>query len=181
MIDLAQNEKFITSVTVSTRAAEAETDALLDGQVVPAPEEWEGLLAHWRVHARQLMEYQFKHKTPPEIQKRFKDHLMATEHLMFEKAKTNAVFGGEVAKLEQFPLLFKPEPPPPPMPAGPGDAGAPPMDAGMMPPPDGAPPGPAFGMPDAPANPDDAGGQGMAPINQGRPGALPQQDVDANL
>jgi hypothetical protein len=123
LLDLGQSDKFVNAITVSIRAAEAENEAMMDGEKVQEPEEFENHILHWHIHAKKLQEWSFKYDTPKEIQTELKDHLLATEHLMWEKTKVNPLYLQRLATLDGFPLLFRPDVPG--TPAQPGDPAAP--------------------------------------------------------
>lgn len=127
MMDLTQNDKFITAGTVAVRAAEEENDRLLHQEEVYEPEEFEDHIQHWRVHARIVQEHAFRYDYPEAIRADFKKHIIATEMLMWEKATKNALYMQALAPLVNFPLYYEPAPigaqatPPgmPPMPGAP--------------------------------------------------------------
>lgn len=134
MMDLAQNQKFIDTATVAVRAAEEETERILSGEDCQEPQKWEYLVAHWNVHAKQLQETSFTYDTPKDIQEKFKEHILATEMLMFDKAQSNPAFAQQVMALPNFPLLFEIPAPDPMMPDPAMEGGAPPAEGGGMPP-----------------------------------------------
>ncbi len=117
MLDISSSEKFMNVATVSVRAAEAENEMLMsaknDKQVNP-PSDEEDHIEHWKIHTRQMREWQFKNMTPPEISERFKDHVLATEMLIAKKMLTNPVYAKMVEEIamQGFPLLFQIEPTP---------------------------------------------------------------------
>jgi hypothetical protein len=155
MIGLAQPDKFLDITTASVRAAEEENEQMLDGKEVAAPEKWENLIVHWKIHARQMQEYQFKHQTTPEIQDKLKDHVLATEMLMAEKARLNPLLASKLKELELYPLLYTDELIAEPDPAEEGQGEVPP----------GTGQAPQEGMPqdpELPVNPDN-GGEPQAP------------------
>lgn len=118
MLDLAQNDKFVDAATVSVRTAEAENEKLYEVKDAEelAPVEWENHILHWKIHTRQMQQFQFKYKTLPAIQERFKDHVMAHEMLMTEQAAKSPAFAQQLAALPQFPMFYTPPAPPaPPM------------------------------------------------------------------
>lgn len=112
LLDLAQSDKFIDGATVAVRTAQAENEELLKGvkdslsEDQLSPKEFENHIIHWREHTRAIQEYGFKYQTPPEIQERLINHILATEMLMVEQAKKNPLFDQELAKLPLFPMFF---------------------------------------------------------------------------
>lgn len=116
LLDLGQSEKFIDSVTVSVRSAEAENEKLMDAakyEEVTAPSKFEDHIQHWRIHVRQIQEYSFKYQTKTDVQARMEDHVLAHEMFMYEKAKLNPIYLQALSALEQFPIFFVPEQPEP--------------------------------------------------------------------
>lgn len=134
MLDLAQSDKFTDAATVAVRTAEAENEKLYEvsDDEELAPVEFENHILHWKIHTRQMQEFQFKYKTSPKIQQRFKDHVTAHEMLMTEQAKKSPAFAQELMKLPMFPMFYfevpaMPEPQPEmPQLAGPMSQGLPP-------------------------------------------------------
>jgi len=119
MLDLAQSDKFVDSATVAVRTAEAETEKLLEANQKQAeamqPQEFENHLIHWRTHTKQIQEFSFKYKTPPDKQKNLIDHVLVHEMFMIEQAKINAKFSEMLAQLELFPMFYRlPQPAPAP-------------------------------------------------------------------
>lgn len=175
MLDLGQAEKFLTEASAAARSAEAENEMILDGKPVGEPQDFEASDVHWLVHFKAMQDSSFK-KMPPDRQQAMKDHLMATEMLIFDQGVKNPIVLQKAMMNPYFPLYFTPPPPPMPpigpdgMPIDPG------MDPGMMPPPEmeppmdpsmmAPPPGGDVMMGDMP--PDDQGpgpgGGGFAPL-----------------
>lgn len=114
MLDLAQSDKFTDAATVAVRTAEAENEKLyeVENASTLAPVEFENHLIHWRIHTRQMQEFQFKYKTSADIQERFKDHVLAHEMLMVDHAQKNPLFAQELSKLPLFPMFYEPKPAP---------------------------------------------------------------------
>lgn len=117
MLDLAQSDKFTDAATVAVRSAEAENEKLYETKDDEelAPVEFENHILHWKIHTRQMQEFQFKYKTSPEIQQRFKDHVTAHEMFMTEQAKKSPGYAEQLLKLPQFPIFYF-EPPAQPLP-----------------------------------------------------------------
>lgn len=109
MIDLAQDEKFMSQTTKSVRAAQAENEQMLDdeiGKPVIEPEEYEDHIQHWREHVGVMRDWAFKNQTPKPYRGKIASHVMAHEMLMTEKAKQNPAYLEKLMTLEGFPLLF---------------------------------------------------------------------------
>ena len=155
MLDLGQSEKYLTDGAAAARAAEAENEMILDGKETLPPETYESSLVHWVIHFKAMQDSSFK-KMPPERQEAMKDHVLATEMLIFDQAKQNPAVLNAAKQNPFFPLFYTPEPPPPPPPM-------PPMGPDGMPlPPEAMPGGP--GMPvDPNGNPLMPSGMGIGP------------------
>lgn len=143
MLELAQSDKFTDAATVAVRAAEAETEKLLDESVTDPvgiePKEYENHLIHWRIHTRQVQQFSYKFSTPADKQKALEEHILAHEMFMIEKAQMNPLFAKKLEMLDLFPMFYKmPQPPlpqPEPMqPMAPQAAPMAPPQAEMMPP-----------------------------------------------
>jgi len=108
MLDLAQSDKFTDAATVAVRTAEAENEKLYEVEDAEelAPVEFENHILHWKIHTRQMQEFQFKYRTSPEIQKRFKDHVAAHEMLMMEQGIKSPAFAEQLSKLPMFPMFY---------------------------------------------------------------------------
>lgn len=107
LLDLAQSEKFIDINAVSIRSAEAENELILQGKPVGEPKEYEKHIHHWKIHVRQLQEFSFKNITPEPIQENLKDHILATEMLMYNLSLKNLKFAEELKTLDQWPVFFR--------------------------------------------------------------------------
>jgi hypothetical protein len=140
LIDLGQSDKFVTAVTVSIRAAEAENEFLMEGKDVKAPEQFEDQVIHWKIHSKMIQEWGFKHQTPKEIQDKAIDHMRATEMLLWDRSVKFPKFATILETLPGFPLVYEPHPQTPPTPEAPMDPlppelppeGAPPVDPAML-------------------------------------------------
>lgn len=111
MIDLAQSEKYVDSITIAIRTAEAENEALLEKTQeeadLIAPEEFDDHIQHWKVHTRKMLDYSFKYETPKEKKDQLITHVFATEMLMIEKAKTNQAYAQLIGALPGFPMFYQ--------------------------------------------------------------------------
>lgn len=138
MLDLAQSDKFTDAATVAVRSAEAENEKLyeIDNAEKMSPVEFENHIIHWKIHTRQMQEFQFKYKTSLDIQERFKEHVMAHEMLMMEQAKKSPVFGKQLETLPMFPMFYQEVqvPPPPAVQAGVPPVAPPAMEGQTLPP-----------------------------------------------
>lgn len=109
MLDFGQAEKFVDQATAAVRAAEAENDDMINGKEVEAPEGYEMLVQHWKVHIKEIQTRGYKVNTPPEIKQKFADHILATEYLMVEAGKKNPQYMQMLSTLPQFPMFFESE------------------------------------------------------------------------
>lgn len=122
LMDLAQDKKFMNVTTKSVNVSEWENEQLLkpdtsDEEVEKMdPQEYEDHLTHWRVHAIQARDWNFKYKSGPIEQDRFGSHVMAHEMLMWEKAKLDQGYAAKLAALEGWPMFYKPDLPQPAIP-----------------------------------------------------------------
>jgi len=111
MMGLAQSDKFLDEGAATARCAEAENEMILDGKVAPAPEEHEYHIIHWKIHLQAIQDLGFKTKSSPEIQTTMREHILATEMLMYEQAMKSSGFAALVQQqCPQFPVYFQPEP-----------------------------------------------------------------------
>lgn len=110
MLDLGTSDAFVDRATVATKSAESENAAMLNGEQVVEPKPWEDLVIHYDIHLKALQERAFKEEVPSEYQKALVEHIQATEYLMTEKAKRNALFAQKlIMTFPQFPIFFTPD------------------------------------------------------------------------
>lgn len=112
MMDLGQPSRFTDAATIAVRAAEMENDDMINGRKVQEPQEYENLIQHWKIHSRIPQDYGY-HTYPGPIQEAFKQHIMTTESLMWEKGKKNPLFLQQLASLPNYPMFFTPDMPVP--------------------------------------------------------------------
>lgn len=110
MMELGQPSRFTDAATVAVRAAEMENDDMLSNRPVQEPAEFENHLQHWKIHARVPQEYYFK-SLPDNVKQAFGDHIMATEYLMWDKARINPLFMEQLKALPNFPMFYMPDVP----------------------------------------------------------------------
>lgn len=133
MLDFGLSDQFLTDGAAAARSAELENERMIKGEEVKEPAPHENHAVHWATHFQAMQDYSFK-ELPEDIQQRAKDHLMATEYLIYEKAKNNPMLLQQMSANPNFPALYTPPEPTmlPPMPMGgemPAGAMAGPMDA----------------------------------------------------
>ncbi len=105
-LDLGDSERIFDAATAALRTAEAENEAMLSGESVPEPRQYEAHLTHWMSHVKEMQQYTFKIDVPEEIQAEMEKHVLATEYLIVEACKKNPRFAVETCKIAQFPLLY---------------------------------------------------------------------------
>jgi hypothetical protein len=105
MLDIGNSDKLVDAATIAVRSAEAENNDVMNGEQMLPPAEYEDHINHWRVHARLFQSPGFK-KQPIEVQNAAKDHMIATEMMMFEQAKKNPLFAKKTQELSLFPMFF---------------------------------------------------------------------------
>lgn len=135
MLDLAQDEKFNDYVTRSVRAAEAENEQMMEGdqtplgEVINDPQEYEDHIIHWRVHMTQIRDWSFKNATPTDKQQILKDHVLAHEMLMTQRAAMDPMYQEQLAALKGWPAFYVVQPQPQPVDQMPMESqGAPPAE-----------------------------------------------------
>lgn len=141
MLDLAQDDKFLDMATVSVRTAEAENEGLTnpESQIpVGEPQEFEDHIKHWTVHALRIRSWDYKHRLPKKQQQLMRDHILAHEFLMAERAKLIPEYQEQLKALAGFPLFYR-DPSITRQDVMNAAAQPSPMDMGAMPP-QGAPP-----------------------------------------
>jgi hypothetical protein len=110
MLDLAQSDKFLDVATAAVRMAEAENEMMFRGKDMPEPKDYEDLIEHWKVHARDIQTFRYIQSVPEEGKQQMEDHIRATEMMMVEKALRNEFFQKKLAVLDLFPIFFEPPP-----------------------------------------------------------------------
>lgn len=112
-LDLGLPVDSAADVTKALRAAQYETERILNGEQTGEPAEWEKHLAHWQVHFNALQSPQFKNGTPPEIKQGLIDHLMAHEYFMDKRRMKDPGFDAALKALIYWPAVYVVAPPPP--------------------------------------------------------------------
>lgn len=105
MLDLATPGKFYDAARAAVSMAEWENEEFVQGRISPEPREGEDLLVHWRIHS---IFYQTKGFTQlsSKTQEDFKDHLRATEYLMWLHMTQNPMFAQQIMTLRNWPMLY---------------------------------------------------------------------------
>ncbi len=109
MYEFAQSKKFVKEATISLRAAMAENEMFISGKPVGDPADYEDQIVHWKAHVRAIREWSFKNRTPPEVQSKITDHIMATEMLLLKLAAKSASIAAKLQTLDGFPLFYEGE------------------------------------------------------------------------
>lgn len=105
-LDLGESDRLLDAATMALRSAEAENEAMLSGEAVAEPKEYEQHLTHWSSHAKEMQNYSYKMDVPLDIRTKFELHFLATEELIIQACRRNPRFAVETVKLAQFPLLY---------------------------------------------------------------------------
>lgn len=115
MLDLGNSEKVLDIASLAARSAEDENEYILDGKGQIEPAAYEDLITHWRIHVAAIQDIGFKTQSSPEVQEAMKDHLLATEMLIWQQSIKSQSFAQLVnVQMPQFPILFEvPKPPTP--------------------------------------------------------------------
>lgn len=163
LLDFDNVEEFKDIATRAVECANSENEDLLDGKPVIPPSPDEDLIQHWLIHRQPMQSREYKDSGyyPDTAKQAHREHLLATEYLMWSKAfgtmlnpGGNPLFKQKMLMMcPEFPVVFSPPPmmPQMPFPAGGGAAVASPVppltpEANM---PDAAPAGPLEPMPKA--------------------------------
>lgn len=107
MLEFGEADKFYDSATIAIRSAEAEEYSFMLDKNVDPPDSAEDLITHHQTHLRRYQNKSFK-MLKKDIQDRFKKHLVATEYLMFQRARINPSFGQQINALPNFPVFYTP-------------------------------------------------------------------------
>lgn len=109
ILELGQLEKFQNMASAAIRSAEAENEDMKQGVMIKEPAEFEHHVLHWKSHVQSMQDRAFK-EMPEQVQQLHKDHLLATELLMYEQSVKSPAFAMELMKLPMFPIMFVPDP-----------------------------------------------------------------------
>lgn len=107
LMELGEEKGFYDIVTASVRAAEAENEAFLSGEMVALPQSFEDHLVHWDVHMKQIQTASFKIDTPEEFKVRVFDHIMVHERQLFMKAYINPTLLQKLVAQDLYPSFYK--------------------------------------------------------------------------
>lgn len=109
MLDLADTETFFDLYTAAVDSAQSENEDMYEGFPVEAPQPYQNLPVHWNEHFLFMQSKEFSDTTsvPQAVRQLFAEHLLATEYLMYEKAKRSFAFAQELMTLPHFPCLLE--------------------------------------------------------------------------
>ena len=109
MLDLADTETFFDLYTAAVDSAQSENEDMYEGLPVEAPQPYQNLPVHWNEHFLFMQSKEFSDTTsvPQAVRQLFAEHLLATEYLMYEKAKRSFAFAQELMTLPHFPCLLE--------------------------------------------------------------------------
>ncbi len=109
MLDLGNEEYYVSRATVSVNAANMVLDSMLNGEAVPSPEACDDLMVYYSVFDKAIQQPRFKTKVDPQIKNSIAEYIKTLEYLMFERAKVNMKFAMELSELDNYPMYFRPE------------------------------------------------------------------------
>lgn len=109
LLEFGSTEKMYTLITEAINSAESENEDLLEGMFVQDPQDYEDLITHLQVHYKKMQARSFKEEVPQDRREAFISHVLATEMLAADKAKTNQLFASKLAQLEQYPMFWIPD------------------------------------------------------------------------
>ncbi len=110
VLELKNPQKAYDITTAALKAAEEENQMILDGKDIPSPQPYQDLIVHWRTHMILMNNFSWEMNVDRENKERLYDHQMATEMLMYDKAKTNTAFAQILDSLPGFPAFYHPDP-----------------------------------------------------------------------
>lgn len=111
MLDLANDEAFISQATVAVDAAGEILEKIFNGEEVPEPQTYDNNLVHWDVFYKALQSLSFKTVVSPEAQKILISRITTIEGLMFQHAKKNVGYLQMIAAIPEYPIFYNPEVP----------------------------------------------------------------------
>lgn len=111
MLDLGLDHAFVDGATVAVTAAKTVVEALLDGESVPEPQEYDNFLVYYSVFDKTMQSFAFRAKVDQVTQEAFKAYLLVLEGMMWSRAKKNAKFAVQLSQLDNYPMFFTPEEP----------------------------------------------------------------------
>jgi hypothetical protein len=108
MIEIPRTERLFNLTTAALDAAESDWEDFIEGEELPAPEEWYDLITYWKVFSKNMQSKMFRTEVPEEIREQIKSHLAALEFLMINRGAENPIFAQQITVLSQFPRIYKP-------------------------------------------------------------------------
>lgn len=106
LLELGNVEKMQSLATSAIQSADSENEDILAGRPVAPPERYEDAIAHWDSHVKKLQSRAVKEDANPEYRQALEDHLMLTEKIMLDKAKSSPTFEARLATLKLFPIYY---------------------------------------------------------------------------
>lgn len=107
MLDLGIDNAFVDGATVAVTAAKTIVEAMLNGEPVPEPQEFDNFMVYYSVIDKTLQSFSFRTNVDPVIQETFKNYILVLEGLMWARAKKNAKFAMELSELDNYPMYFE--------------------------------------------------------------------------
>lgn len=106
MLDLGIDNAFVDGATVAVTSAKTIVEAMLNGEPVPEPQEFDNFMVYYRIFDRTMQSFSFRTNVDPVVQETFKQYLKVLEGLMWARAKKNAKFAMELSNLDNYPMFF---------------------------------------------------------------------------
>lgn len=106
MLDLGIDNAFVDGATVAVTAAKTLVEAMLNGEPVPEPQEFDNFMVYYRIIDRTMQSFSFRTNVNPVVQETFRQYVKTLEFLMWERAKKNGKFAMELAELDNYPMFF---------------------------------------------------------------------------
>jgi hypothetical protein len=113
IMDMANDERFISGATVATRAAQEIMDLIYDEEFdkVPEPETYDNNIVHWNVFYKAIQALSFRTRVPKETRKFLITRMTTIEGLMYAQAKKNGKYLQALMTIPEYPLFYVPEMP----------------------------------------------------------------------
>ena len=111
MLDLGLDNAFTDGATVAVTAAMTVVEAMLNGEQVPEPQEYDNFMVYYSVFDKTMQAFQFRTKVDDVTKEAFKLYMTVLEGMMWQRAKKNAKFANEMMNLDNYPIYFVPEEP----------------------------------------------------------------------
>jgi hypothetical protein len=111
MLDLGNDEAFISQATVAVDAAGEILEKIFNGEEVPEPQIYDNNIVHWNIFYKALQSLSFKTVVSPEARDLLILRIKTIEGLMFQHAKKNPGYLSMIAAIPEYPIFYNPEMP----------------------------------------------------------------------